>query len=124
MAGSRVRIEQDRPPEHFPGGETMREAAQAFAPGQVPAQEPVTPPSGIKTGSILLVPGVGSATHCVSGNPITLKDLHAVNSAFTDFIYSYPGGGGDKNDAQWVVPIPVDVAAVPNWRIRVHFLGG
>lgn len=123
MRSSRVRIEQERPSERFPGGENLRETPAPLAPGRGTNVGPIIPPSTVKTGHILLIPGVGSATHSDSGNPITLKDLSTVNAAFVDFVYSYPGGAGDKNNAQWIIPIPSDMAAIPNIRIRLHLLG-
>lgn len=124
MPGSRVRLEVPIPAERVPRGETTQPAATPFgSTGSTPGTVVPGSGSGVLTGSLFLIPGVGSFTHVTSGNPIVIKDLGAVNTHFTPYCYNYPGGAGDKNDSQWIKGLPSDAAAVPNIRIRIHFLG-
>lgn len=121
MPNSRVRIEQGVvPPDRMPGGETS--GPQRAAVGQ----QNVVPPggnTGVRRGHLFLYPGGHSITHNTSGSPITLLNLASLNSSFHQIIYSYPGGGGDRNDSSWVIALPTDVAALPNFTVRLHLLG-
>lgn len=121
MPNSRVRIEQGVvPPDRMPGGETS--GPQRAAVGQ----QTVAPPgsdTGVRRGHLFLYPGDHSITHNTSGNPITLLSLASLNAGFNQIIFSYPGGGSDRNDTSWVIALPTDVAALPNFKVRLHLLG-
>lgn len=82
---------------------------------------PVTPP--VNEGTIRLIPKTGDVRRR-GGAGVTIKELQSVNGALSSIVYAFPGGAGDHNEIQWIVPLPDNVALTPNVRITVHIIGG
>ncbi len=115
---SRVRVESVRPPsERAPG----YEKDGTVAPFGAGSGSPTAPVPGVV--SIPLRPNVGDELTTDGGSVATLIEIDTLNAAFKGKAWSFPGTAGDDNNVQWCnLPVPINLAAEPALRVRVHLI--
>lgn len=90
--------------------------------GEVPPSVPELTP-GRNTIRLLCRPDEAREVN-VYGNPITTHYLYEINPIFNNDAQRFPGLYGDDNHVIWALPVPSDMAAVPNMVARLHIVGG